>query len=99
MAYNGWKNYETWNVKLWLDNDQGTYTEVTDHATEAVEEGTEVYQFADWLKDYVEETFFPEDQEPSGMAADLLNAAKSEVDWFEIAEAYLNDAKEEAARS
>ena len=20
-SYNGWKNYETWNVALWLDND------------------------------------------------------------------------------
>jgi hypothetical protein len=25
MAYNGWSNYETWNVALWLDNEQGTY--------------------------------------------------------------------------
>ena len=23
--YNGWTNYETWNVNLWLNNDQGTY--------------------------------------------------------------------------
>lgn len=22
--YQGWKNYETWNVKLWIDNEQGS---------------------------------------------------------------------------
>ena len=25
MSYNGWKNYETWNVALWLGNDEGLY--------------------------------------------------------------------------
>jgi hypothetical protein len=29
--YNGWKNYETWNVALYLDNDEGTYLAVREY--------------------------------------------------------------------
>jgi hypothetical protein len=25
--YNGWTNYETWNVALWVDNDESVYHE------------------------------------------------------------------------
>ena len=29
-TYNGWKNYETWNVALWLQNDEGLYNMARD---------------------------------------------------------------------
>ena len=25
MSYNGWANYETWNVALWMDNAETSY--------------------------------------------------------------------------
>lgn len=28
--YSGWKNYQTWNVALWLNNDEGYYAVAQD---------------------------------------------------------------------
>jgi hypothetical protein len=30
--YNGYKNYETWNVALWIDNDEGLYNRLVAYA-------------------------------------------------------------------
>jgi len=29
-GYNGWANYETWNVALWVQNDEGLYSLVSE---------------------------------------------------------------------
>lgn len=33
MSYNGYKNYETWNVVLWISNDEGLYN-LADHCSD-----------------------------------------------------------------
>jgi hypothetical protein len=42
-TYNGWKNYETWNVILWLDNDEGFYSLVQEFGNRTYEDF--VYDF------------------------------------------------------
>lgn len=31
QTYNGWTNYETWNVSLWLQNDEAMYQLALEH--------------------------------------------------------------------
>ena len=88
--YNGWSSYETWNVALWLDNDEGTQGYMVDLAQEMRDDHVSV--LAESIRAYVEE------QAPdlgASMFADLLGAALSSVNWREIAEHYLADLPEQ----
>jgi hypothetical protein len=47
MAYNGYKNYETWNVALWIGSDEALYREAVAYAREHGEEAT----YAEFVKE------------------------------------------------
>ena len=85
-GYNGWSNYETWAVALWIDNEEPSYRYWREAAAWAKQRGskqTAVIALANRLKDELSE------QAPdlgASMWADLLNAALGEVDWDEIAQ-------------
>ena len=95
MAYNGWKNYETWAVALWIDNDEGSYRwsrMLVAEAAAGAGEGGETIAVADTLKDW-QEAEMPELE--ASVWSDLLSAALGEVDWYEIAENYLSEIEDD----
>ena len=92
-GYNGWKNYPTWCVKLWIDNDQGTQEYWMEAAVEAAELDGPVYVLERQLETYFQDEGFPE-QLYGTMNSDLLTWALGQVDWREIAASLIEDAKE-----
>jgi len=90
MSYNGWSNYETWNVSLWIDNEPSTYEEARDMARQARSEGDLARALKDWVQDMAPDL-------GASMFSDLLSAALGEVDWYEIASHYYEEMHEEEA--
>lgn len=99
--YNGWANYETWAVVLWLDNEEGMYLHWRDLATEMRDQAKDhrktfntpkqeaEYQLAKRLKEEVGENDRP--YIDNSVYSDLLGAALSEVNWHEVAAHFLED--------
>ena len=77
-TYNGWTNYETWAVNLWLMNQEGSYFFWT-----AAAKGRTVAELADMLQ----ESHTDNAPEWCGVYSDLLGRALNRVNWLEIAEA------------
>lgn len=91
MSYNGWTNYETWNVNLWIDNDEGMYSTVRDRAREIVRSEDDKDDAATELANYIENLHEEIKPQVEGTFADLLSAALAEVNWREIAEHHVDD--------
>ena len=87
-TYNGWTNYETWNVALWLGNDEGAYLTCAEMASDARGAECPAVELADSIKAMVEE-MAPD--LGASMFSDLLGAALSEVEWIEIARNILGE--------
>ena len=78
-TYNGWTNYETWNVNLWLANDEPMYRETLRYV-----------QRGQPIRDYVESVIAEH-----GRFGDLgrddtmtLEEEMARVDWAEIEAAW-----------
>jgi hypothetical protein len=83
--YNGWANYETWNINLWIQNDEGLYGFVRDGLEELLDRcgnDWENVSLTD-LKELVRDAF-GSNKTPDGVS--VMDAA---IDWNEISDALL----------
>jgi hypothetical protein len=96
-TYNGYANYETWLVKVWIDNDQGNVDHWVEQAKDLYTNKAEDTKYftkreeatillAEDMKEYYEERM-PESissDNIGGLWADLLHSALSDVVWIEL---------------
>ncbi len=113
QKYNGWTNYETWNVALWIDNDQGTQEMWAERAEECwhnagqnvggtfTRDEQATLDLASMLENELDTDMHETMGVPelTGFYADLLNAALSEVNWHEIAEHMIEEVDKEIEAS
>lgn len=96
-GYNGWNNYPTWNVALWLDNSEGTYHGIREVVREALEARASV---VDAIRGYVESLVIAEGfgalLDGSSFVVDIYGWAMDHVDYHELADTYVAEVAEDA---
>jgi hypothetical protein len=99
-TYQGWTNYETWNVNLWLVNEQSDLERWQGRAKAMLETHgprKAVSVLAQLLEaHYDEEAYSWIDDQPPCCFSDLLLASLRQVNWREIAERVLEDVQVES---
>jgi hypothetical protein len=95
--YNGWSSYETWAVALWLDNEEGSQRYWQERAEEIMRDcDNEKDDAKSNLANEIQEQHTEANPVQNGTVfADLMNAALSEVNWYEIASHYVDEVEVE----
>ena len=82
--YNGWHNYETWAVNVWLTNEPDTYERLMSIVQNPDTLGEQSTALKEWIRH--DQGDMADNAEPgvAGMYVDLLASAFDMVDWKEI---------------
>ena len=84
--YNGWSNYQTWVFNLWFDDFFTEEAELIYKDSDDANEAT--HTLAGTMKMTVEE-FNPADN--ASVYSDLMGHAIGMIDFYEVAEHYIDD--------
>lgn len=87
-GYNGWSNWETWQINLWLDNEEPLYREKQRFLRRSV------YFDADRAREFCEEMFPEGTPDMQGDEKETPAQQMNRVNWDEIAEHFETEAKE-----
>lgn len=101
-GYNGYTNYETWNCSLWFRSMQSSYLCWTETAKEALQNSKDkqaaTVSLMDQMREAVENDLadYLEKQKNggvsnTGMFSDLLTNAVGNIDFYEVAAAFIED--------
>lgn len=103
--YNGWTNYATWNIKLWMDNDCFAYELWYDEALKALDKipagKDRLHEATLVLEDVLENQYAEELNEAplnNGWMRDIMRNTLANVNWYEIAECFVDDAMEKESK-
>jgi len=100
MEYNGWTNWETWDFKLWMDNNEYDHQIILDQINALNEPSTNIYNLAKFLEGYADAYVegVVEDENGSSFVHDIINNGIRRINFNEIAFWYLEafEAEKEA---
>lgn len=106
-TYNGWTNYETWAVKLWIDNEEHDQNYWLEQARDIqtperiaalrndYNQDVTAERLAVWnLAEQLKDEHQEGMPEVTGVFSDLMSHSLGRVDWYAIAESLIEDAAE-----
>ena len=101
--YNGWTNWQTWNCNLHFDGSfqseaQELYNEAKADSTFTREDNATI-ALADIIKDVATDYAYEAKGSDTGLLGDIVGGYLSEVNWYEIAKAYIESVDKEESEA